>query len=178
MWNHTFWATDSPFRTVLWIDFSCYLLVVCLFNFFFQGEEGVRRWEFFFFYFVLCTFIELWISGFFLRFFLISLLFVCLIKVFRFQRKTVLLLFAFSFFTIIIIFLHSTRVFLGHFSVDFREIFRTDVFLWKDFACKISRFISLPVSSYCPFSDFLKVLLVHVSPPLPLKLEFWNFYTR
>ena len=94
------------------------------------------------------------------------------IKVFRFQRKTLLLLYAFSFFIIIIIFLGSTRVFLGHFSVDFREIFRKDVFSWKDFACKISSFISLPVSSYRPFSDFLKVLLVHVSPPLLLKLEF------
>ena len=72
---------------------------------------------------------------------------------------------------LVIIFLSSTRVFLGHFSVDFLEIFRKDVFLCKDFACKISRFISLPVSSYRPFSDFLKVLLVHVSPPLLLKLE-------
>ena len=81
VWNHTFWATDSPFRTVLWIDFSCYL-VVCLFNFFFQGEEGARRWEFFFFYFVMCTFIELSIFGFFLRFFLISLLLVCILWLF------------------------------------------------------------------------------------------------
>ena len=82
-------------------------------------------------------------------------------------------MFAFSFFIIIIIFifLGSTRVFLGHFSVDFREIFRTDVFSCKDFACKISSFISLPVWSYRPFSDFLKVLLVHVSSPLLLKLE-------
>ena len=58
---------------------------------------------------------------------------------------------------IIIIFLGSTRVFLGYFSVDFREIFRTDVFWWGNFACKISSFISLPVSSYRPFSDFLGV---------------------
>ena len=103
------------------------------------------------------------------------LLFYCfffsIIKVFRFQRKTLLLLYAFSFFTIIIIFLSSTRVFFGHFSVDFLEIFRKNVFLWKDFACKISSCISLPVWSYRPFSDFLKVLLVHVSPPLFLKLE-------
>ena len=100
----------------------------------------------------------------------------CLVKVFRLLRKTLLLLYAFSFF--IIIFLGSTHVFLGHFSVDFREIFRTDVLSWRDFACKISSFISLPVSSYRPFSDFLKVLLVHISPPLLLKLESWNFYTR
>ena len=79
---------------------------------------------------------------------------------------------------VIIIFLGSTRVFLSHFSVDFLEIFRKDVFSWKDFACKISNFNSLPVWSYRPFSDFLKVLLVHVSPPLLLKLESWNFYTR
>ena len=62
-------------------------------------------------------------------------------------------------------FLHSTRVFLSHFLIDFYEIFRKDIFGWLDFACKISRLNSLPVRSYLSFSDFLKGLLVHASPP-------------
>ena len=54
----------------------------------------------------------------------------CLVKVFRFQRKTLLLFFGFFFFTIIIIFFFLTR-FLQNALKDFHEIFRDGVY-WSE----------------------------------------------
>ena len=87
----------------------------------------------------------------------------CLIKVLRPHRKAYC--YSFVYFSLIfIIILPGSRIeFFSRFSTDFHEIFREDVFQYRDVACKVMRKNALPVYSYLPFSHFLKTSFVHAS---------------